>query len=485
MMLRVYVVDASAEGRNKIIKILGDLLENNPQNEEYIPPVSIKPLAKQELKFNESPDICIVGQELLSEDLAELGKIKKIFPNASHLAFISEVHNNLADIEHLARMGADDVFTDDLDAYQLLKRIVLLSRKSSRDKSGKLILLDSGKGGMGVTSIAAGLGEALSYYGRRTLLIDFDLETQDLSRFMHARPYVNENLQSLLTKNRPVTQEFVEQCYTQIWEDHDLLFHLAPPPDTDIFYDPRSGGVRLLLSILEILDKSFDCIIVDIGSVRGTFKRTLYRLADSVVYLINNDPASLYASVDQLSRALGWMAPDAQLKVLENSPSPFGLGSKLLRKEFLRAVKLDESQVFETAIPHCKQARRWPGSGASLFSQGKDQVRRVLDDLLTELKLVETSKTLSSAETVAIALQNLRQKFKKQSVDSEKFPILENDKKKLSLLPASSKQKSSEIEPKDVFGLQVNGSFEHQQFQTENFLDELSSESLISGVKIN
>ena len=481
-MLKVYVVDASAEGRNKILNIIDDLLQARPQSDSYLPPISVKPLSRQEIKFHESPDICIVGEEILSEDISELGKIKKTFPTASHIAFVSKLQNNLADIETLARMGADDVLDLEVAPRDLLKKIVLLARKASRDKTGRLVLVDSGKGGLGVTTIVAAIGEALSSYDQRVLLVDFDFETQDLSRFLHARPYANENLQSLLTKNRPITQEFVEQCLVKIWEDHDNFFHLSPPPDSEILYDTRSATFRSMLFILEILDKSFDCLIIDLACLRGALRRALYRAADDVVFIINNDPASLYASVDQISRASAWMAPGAKLKVVENSSSAFGLGSKLLRKEFARAAKLEESQFFDSPIPFCKQAHRWPGSGASAFSQGKEKIRRAIDELLSDLKLVDESRTISSAEKVAAAFKNLHMKFKKQNKKTSEFTLAEVDKVGLPSGGESQIEDASDLN--GITAIDRNGSAKLAE-GSEKILDELTPEKLISGVNFN
>ena len=66
----------------------------------------------------------------------------------------------------------------------------------------QLILVDAGKGGLCVTSVVAGLGDALAAHGKRVLTIDLDMETQDLSRFLQTRPFVNENLQLLLEEQR-------------------------------------------------------------------------------------------------------------------------------------------------------------------------------------------------------------------------------------------------------------------------------------------
>ena len=78
--------------------------------------------------------------------------------------------------------------------------------------------------------------------GKRVILVDLDFETQDLSRFIQARPYINENLQTLIDQTAPVTSDTVKECLTKVWLDEPNLEVLAPFPETSVFMGP---GLRL------------------------------------------------------------------------------------------------------------------------------------------------------------------------------------------------------------------------------------------------
>ena len=391
-MLKVVVVDVTAEARNSLVELVSQFLNSQLHDLNFIPRVSLQPLSPQELKFYGTPDICIVGDVLVTKDLTELRGIRKLLPGTPIMVRTSPALENLSSVEQLARMGADDTITSTMSGAEFLRKLVLLARKSGKARNGKLILVDAGKGGLGVTSVVAGLGDALAAHGKRVLTIDLDMETQDLSRFLQTPPFVNENLQLLLEEQRPITQEFVEQCVSQVWDDEDLLFNLAPCQETDAVYDPRSSYARSLLSVLEILDATYDAVIVDMAGVRGAILRTLYRVADRVVYLVSNDPASLYACVDKLVRVRGWMAADAELCVIENTVQKNGLSNKLLRQEFTRASKIQEIHWANAALPWSSQGARWPGSGGTLFSQGSPSTRKAFHLLLQKLQLVEAGE---------------------------------------------------------------------------------------------
>lgn len=388
-MLKIVVVDRTAESRSRIVAEIGEFLRSEVGEINLLPQVSLKPLAIQELKFHGAPDICIIGTEIVLEEMTEVGAIRKLLPDSAIIVRLNSQLNSLAIIEQIARFGADDTISDQISAPEFLRKLILLARRVAKPKSGTMILVDSGKGGLGVTSIAAGFAEALSSTGKRVLAVDLDIETQDLSRFLQAKPFINDNLQLLFNQSRPITQEFVEQCYVQVWSDNNNLFCLPPTPESDDIYDGRGSYARLLLQTLEILDTVFDYVVIDVGSIRGAMLKTLYRVADKVVYLVSNDPATLYASVDRLTRVRPLMAPAAQLLLLENNGQKTGLSNELLKTEFLRAAKLDPSVWCTSEVSHCKNGAKWPASGMTLFSAGRDQVARGISAALSALGLFE------------------------------------------------------------------------------------------------
>lgn len=479
-MLKVYIVDSTAEGRNKILSQIENLISLGYQSEVCLPPISIVPLSKQEIKFHEAPDICIVGAEISTKDPATFGRIRKTYPNTPHLAFV-KADTELSDIEILARLGADDVLDINITAIELLRKLVILARKASRDKTGRLILIDSGKGGLGVTTITAALGEALSNQDKSVLIVDFDFETQDLSRFLQVKPYFNDNLQLLLLGQRPITQEFVEQCVVQIWEDHGGLYHLPPPADSEVLFNRKDPAFRTILSILEVLDKTFDTVFIDLAGVSGPLKRALYRSADDVIFIINNDPASLYASVDQISKATSWISPETGFKIVENFPLPIGLKSKFLRTEFLKAAGLNDNQLANKSIPYCKNAFRWPGSGISAYSHANQKFKKAIYSLLADLNLIEYKQKFSIGR---IFNQNEILSAKKLK-ESKVFPT-ESAREVNPSLPTSAKlldhlkfENNNSCEQ-----IVLNGTPEQKEGDKQ-ILEELNPEKLISGVSIN
>src|SRR5262249_4760093 len=159
-------------------------------------------------------------------------------------------------------------FRPDSSAAEFMRKLILHARSSQKSRSSRLIVVGSGKGGTGVTSTCAALAEAAIEFGKKAIVVDFDFATQDLSRFLQTRPFINENLRLLCDGHRPVTEEFVEHCLTPVWTD-EHLYCLAPVAESDDVYNLDSRQARTFLSIFDILDSKFDVIFIDSAQAKS------------------------------------------------------------------------------------------------------------------------------------------------------------------------------------------------------------------------
>lgn len=397
-MLKIVVVDTSAESRGKLVDRLHTLLAGAGPALELLPRIDIRPSAPEEIRFQEAPQLCIVGPTVIKANLVQVGTFRSQWPESPLVACLAEDSAELSTIEQLSRYGIDDIITLSTTAPEFLRRLVLLCRKSRKTKAGRLIVVDSGKGGLGVTSLAAALADAFASRGSKVTLVDFDTESQDLSRFIQARPFINESLQLLFDRQRPVSEEFVEQSIVHLWEHgRGSLSCMPPVPESEKLYGAESASARILISVFEILDFRSHFVIVDVGSARGALLRTLYRIADSVLFVVSNDPAALYASTNRFTELRGYLAPGAQIRLLINSLRPRGLRSKALVNEFARTVGIHQADWLSTTIPYCAVAERWPGSGSTLFSLGKRSLKSSIDKVISSLST--TTEMLLAAES--------------------------------------------------------------------------------------
>ena len=416
-MYKIAVVDRSADSRSRIVKAIEQNLLRSAEEFNFVPRVSLLPLTIDEIKFHGAPEVCIVGPELTAHSLADVHKIRSTYPAASLWVKAPAGWDTLGAIEQLARCGVDDVLTEELTSRVFLQKLIILAQKKAQPHQGRLVLVTGGKGGAGITSVTAALGERLLDAGKRVVLVDFDFETQDLSRFLQARPYLNENLQLLLDERSVVSEESVRAALVQVWLDEPNLLLMPPAAESRALYGQGERVVRTLLSVFEQLDAMCGCILVDAGCAGGVVLEMLYRIADRVLYVVPNDPAALFASVDRVRRYRCFLSEAAQFALVVNENRRGALNAVLLKEEFNKAAELADSAWVRNVIPYCKDAQRWPGSGASMAAVGGAPVRRAVEEIGLALGLVDQSDVevpakatgmLASIKRVAALLSRLR-----------------------------------------------------------------------------
>ena len=199
---------------------------------------------------------------------------------------------------------------------------------------------------------------------------------------------------------------------------------MPPVAESDAIFERRSTYPRTMISILEVVDWLHEFVIVDAGAARGALLRTIYRLADSVVFVVTNDPASLYASVDRLKQVAGSIAAGSKLLLLMNGARRDGLSPNTLTDEFRRILSIPHLEPLSASIPYCRAGARWPGSGETLRSAGSAGVKRGFDAVLGELGIIERQPRFSKLSEVMEQFRAARRRVKKSVSHAERPPQL-------------------------------------------------------------
>lgn len=379
-MLEIAIVDITAEARTRTIESLSSYISEAVALGEYLPRVSLVPLTPGEVRFHSAPQICVVGSELLRNDPAQFAGIRQAFPGSVIIAQLSGAEQSLASVEHLARLGVDDVIDENITRQEFLRKLVVHSRRRPKKESGILIVVDSGKGGTGVTSIAAALGEALAASGRKTALVDLDTETQDLTRFLGVRPCVSENLSLLLSGERAALADSVEQCAVQVWDDEPLL-SCVPPVPLSADSGHAAAGYRGLPAILDTMLGLFECVVVDAANARAAMLSRLYVACDTVILVVNRDPASLHACVSKLARQRHEISANGRFVFVDNLSRAGGVSAALMCSELGQTLDVSAEVLSKslTRLEFSKAVQCWPASGGTLYSLSNANAKRTVE----------------------------------------------------------------------------------------------------------
>lgn len=148
---------------------------------------------------------------------------------------------------------------------------------------GKVIVVTSGKGGTGKTSLTGGVASCLAALGHRTLCIDMDigLRNLDLSLGMSDRALMD--FTDVLSGR--CTLERAAVCHPAIRNLYLLTAPLSPP---------REGfSQRALLAMLRRARDAYEYVIVDCPAGLGSGFRLAVCGADRAIVVSTNDSSAL------------------------------------------------------------------------------------------------------------------------------------------------------------------------------------------------
>jgi septum site-determining protein MinD len=149
--------------------------------------------------------------------------------------------------------------------------------------AGKVIVLTSGKGGVGKTTSAAAIAAGLALRGNRTVVIDFDVGLRNLDLVMGCERRVVFDFINVINGDAKLNQALIKD------KRNDLLYIFPTSQTRDKDALKRDGVERVLGELRE----SFDYIVCDspAGIEHGAI--TALYFADSAIIVTNPEVSSV------------------------------------------------------------------------------------------------------------------------------------------------------------------------------------------------
>lgn len=147
----------------------------------------------------------------------------------------------------------------------------------------KIIVVTSGKGGVGKTTSSAAIGTGIALKGHKTVIIDFDVGLRNLDLIMGCERRVVYDFVNVINKEATLTQALIKDKRTK-----DL--YILPASQTR---DKDALTIEGVQEVLEELAKEFDYIICDspAGIEKGA-QMALY-FADAAIVVTNPEVSSV------------------------------------------------------------------------------------------------------------------------------------------------------------------------------------------------
>lgn len=170
----------------------------------------------------------------------------------------------------------------------------------------KIIVVTSGKGGVGKTTTSAAFGTGLAQRGHRTVIIDFDVGLRNLDLIMGCERRVVYDFVNVINGEAKLNQALIKD------KQLDNLF-ILPASQTRDKDALTTEGVK---QVLDTLKEEFDYIVCDspAGIERGAYLAMYY--ADCALVVTNPEISSIRDS----DRILGLLA--SKTKRVEDGLSP-------------------------------------------------------------------------------------------------------------------------------------------------------------------
>lgn len=162
----------------------------------------------------------------------------------------------------------------------------------------KIIVVTSGKGGVGKTTTSAAFGTGLAQRGHKTVIIDFDVGLRNLDLIMGCERRVVYDFVNVINGEAKLSQALIKDKHLE----NLFILPASQTRDKDAL---TAEGVK---QVLEELQKDFDYIVCDspAGIERGAHLAMYY--ADSALIVTNPEVSSVRDS----DRILGLLASKTQ-----------------------------------------------------------------------------------------------------------------------------------------------------------------------------
>lgn len=375
-MIELGIVDLSADGRRRLSELIERWSWKSPDSRPSLPRLSLQLLSPEEVRFNGALDVCIIGPELVGCDAAFVSTLRQQIPDKILLCVLDSRTYSFSLVEQLGRLGVDDVLVDTASSDEFFRRILLLQRRVKNKKRGRLAVVDSARGGVGRTFITAALAEGWFTKGQKVCVVDCDVVSQDLTRFLQVRPHVNEPLRLLVEQQRVVTSETVSECARSVWLDEPRFVCVAPAAGGDETLFSAQHVQRGLVAVVEALLMQYDRVVVDTSGLVSSARNALFQVCDDLFFVVNRDASAAYANRQALSLIAGFLRPDAKLTTLLNDNGVGSAPVTLLKEQVVVIAGRPMSYV---TVARSTQAAAWVCSGYTPYRF----LRRSLHSILT------------------------------------------------------------------------------------------------------
>ena len=386
--MKLLIVDSSTETQ----AFCARRIESFNQSDMEMLDLKVKLVGEKEFaeRVHEA-DVLVIGSGVGERAVVIARQAIALVPWLHIVMFVTEEAYGGGAFRAAHAVGVRKVFPDSASPLDFLQELVAIHaefRREGRTREGKVVVVTHAKGGVGGTSVVAGLGEVCSSFNRSCLLWDLDVETRDLSRALTVSGAEAQIVSAWVNGSREISRDSLKDALVPLGSDTSVLM----PPDKmaesmDLIC--HTDGIEIVQRILEISRVLFDVIIVDTAGRLGPSTGALLRYADYVIVVIDDSVLGLTAVDLYLTFIKTLVGGVDRIVFVVNSYVGSNFGIPQIAAELEPAHHLGEAPWRLPPIPQDLKAAKWPGSGKTIYSAGAKGTRVALEKIARDLKLIE------------------------------------------------------------------------------------------------
>ena len=393
--MRILLVDRSTESQAALAKQIGEF---DPADMEALDiTVRLAGLESYQERLSET-DVVIIGPDA-EECARELSsKIRTVRPDMEIIVVVTDESYSRGTFRLTHQVRARKILPTSFSSMDILQELTLIQqsfKQSGKIRDCRVIAVTQAKGSVGATSVCAALAELFSNNGKKVLLWDLDIETQDLTRALSAGGMGGRIVSAWFSDSRPLTRESFQDALQELGNN---AFLLSPPDDFNLAVRMmgESFNVVTINRILDLARASFDVVIIDTVGRLSAATESLLEASDLAMLVVEDSLLGLSAAAAYLNALSIVLQGTDRVRIL---CSGINLKQTDIVKQLDPGMRLGSRTWQLPAIPFDKTVGRWPCSGNTIYSMGSRSTKRVLEQIGTLLGVTDQSKALESKLT--------------------------------------------------------------------------------------
>ncbi len=396
--MRVLIVDNSAEGQ----ALCARRIDSFSHSDVEMLDLRVKLVNDRDFMSQmQDADVLILGSGL-GDTASQIARTALSHMPWLHIVmFVTEEAYSGGAFRSAHAAGVRKVLPDDSSPLDLLQELVAIYaefRKEGRVREAKIIVVTHAKGGTGATSVCAALAEVCSVFKQRTLIWDLDVETRDLCRALTVNGTEAKTVSSWVNGSREISRDSICDALIPVSEDVSVLM----PPDgmaeaMDLVC--HTDGINICQRILELARVMHDVIIIDVGGRIGPATGALMRAADEVLVVIDDSVLGLTALDLYLTYVKALVVGTERITFLVNGYTGALSALPQIEAELELVHKLGSRPWRLPPLATDAKASLWPGSGATLYKLGQRSTKATLEQIASELNLIEKGEEIDNMKS--------------------------------------------------------------------------------------